>query len=102
MIDMFDWALIYFCVNCITFILFALDKLRAQAGRWRTSEATLLWATLLGGVGAFAARRLTRHKTRKQPFRTRFQVFAVLHTVAATASLPAVWPHVIGWLTYGR
>lgn len=101
MIDMTDWLSVYFCLNCIAFLLFAIDKLRAQSGRWRTSEGTLLWATLLGGVGAFAARRLTRHKTRKEPFRTQFRVVAVLHVAAAAVSLPAVWPQLVGWLTAG-
>jgi uncharacterized membrane protein YsdA (DUF1294 family) len=93
--NMTNWLFVYCCLNCIAFLLFAVDKLRAQGGRWRTSEHTLLWATFLGGVGAFAARRLTRHKTHKEPFRTQFRVVAVLHVVAAAISLPAVWPHVI-------
>ena len=89
-----DWLFVYFCLNCVAFLLFAVDKLRAQGGRWRISECTLLWASFLGGIGAFAARRLARHKTRKEPFRSYFQVVAILHVVAAVASLPSVWPHI--------
>jgi len=29
----------------------------------------LLWLALIGGLGAYAACELFRHKTRKQPFR---------------------------------
>lgn len=101
MIDMTDWLSVYFGLNCLAFLLFAVDKLRARAGRWRTPESTLLWVTFLGGVGAFAARRLTRHKTRKEPFRTRFRAVAILHVAAASLSLPAVWPHVANWLSAG-
>ena len=101
MTDMTNWLFVYFCLNGIAFLLFAVDKLRARAGRWRTSESTLLLATLLGGVGAFAARRVTRHKTRKEPFRTQFRIVAVLHVAAAAISLPAVWPHVVTWLAAG-
>ena len=37
-------------VNLWTFILFGLDKIRAEAGSWRESEGTLLaWAFFLGG-----------------------------------------------------
>ena len=55
--------------NVIAFALMIVDKHRAEAGARRISEATLLqWAFLGGAIGTFAASRLARHKTRKQPF----------------------------------
>ena len=54
--------------NGITFGLMIADKRRAEAGALRISESTLLgWSCL----GAYAASRIVRHKTRKQPFATK-------------------------------
>lgn len=56
-------------INLWTMLRFSQDKRRAVAGGRRVPEAELLRLALLGGSpGAFAARRLFRHKTRKQPF----------------------------------
>ena len=77
-------------VNLITFMLFGLDKLRAEAGSWRISEGTLLaWAFFGGSVGAYAGRAVFRHKTRKQPFCSHLHKTAILHAVAA--ALAAGW-----------
>ena len=68
-----------FGINCWTVLRFWQDKRRAAAGHRRISEADLLWLALIGGSpGAFAARSLFRHKTRKEPFSTRLQVIAAL------------------------
>jgi uncharacterized membrane protein YsdA (DUF1294 family) len=71
-------------VNIWTFMLFGLDKIRAEQGTWRVSEGTLLaWAFVGGTIGAYTGRAVFRHKTRKQPFSNNlhqtaiFQVFAV-------------------------
>ncbi len=37
---------------------------------------------LFGGVGAWMGQHLLRHKTRKQPFRTRLGVLIVAHLMA--------------------
>lgn len=64
----FTWILL---VNLWTILRFWQDKRRAIAGARRIPEADLLGLALIGGSpGAFAARRLFRHKTRKQPFST--------------------------------
>mgnify|MGYP003581551126 CR=1 FL=1 len=55
--------------NLIAFVLMILDKKFAESGARRISETTLLgWAVFGGAIGTFAASRLIRHKTRKQPF----------------------------------
>jgi uncharacterized membrane protein YsdA (DUF1294 family) len=67
------------CVNLLTVLLFWMDKRRAIAGDRRIREADLLGLALFGGSpGALLARRLFRHKTRKQPFSTRLMLIAAL------------------------
>lgn len=66
-------------VNLLTMLCFASDKARAVAGERRIRESHLLTLAALGGCpGAFAARRLFRHKTRKQPFSTRLWLIAAV------------------------
>jgi uncharacterized membrane protein YsdA (DUF1294 family) len=58
-------------LNLFTMLRFRQDKERAVAGERRIPEAHLLGLALVGGsLGALAARRMFRHKTRKQPFST--------------------------------
>lgn len=58
-------------LNFVTFAMFWYDKQRAIQGGRRVREADLLALAMAGGsLGALAARRLFRHKTRKQPFAT--------------------------------
>jgi len=65
-------------VNAWTMLLFRQDKRRAIRGEYRIPEANLLGLALIGGSpGAFAARRLFRHKTRKEPFSTMLMLIAV-------------------------
>ena len=81
-----------FCINCWTVLRFWQDKRRACAGGRRIPEADLLWLALIGGSpGAFAARSLFRHKTRKEPFSTRLQLIAALQTGALIGLAIAFW-----------
>lgn len=62
-------VLVYAALSILTFILYAVDKSAAVAGRWRTPEATLLGFGLLGGwPGAIIAQQVFRHKIRKPAF----------------------------------
>ena len=55
--------------NLLCFLLFALDKRKAQQGQRRTAEKMLHLATLPGAApGAWAAILLLRHKNRKAAF----------------------------------
>ena len=52
-------------MSIITMILYMIDKSKAQRGKWRIKEATLLGFGLLGGaVGGFCGMYLFRHKTK--------------------------------------
>lgn len=70
-------------VNVWTFMLFGLDKIRAEKGSWRMSEATLLaWSFYGGTMGAYAGRAIFQHKTRKQPFSSHLHKIAILQSIA--------------------
>lgn len=69
------WAVI----NLTVFALYGVDKRRAIRGAWRIPEKTLLTGTwLLGGVGAWLAMRLFRHKTKHRAFQVSAPVGAIL------------------------
>jgi uncharacterized membrane protein YsdA (DUF1294 family) len=70
-------------VNLWTILQFRRDKARACAGERRIPEADLLLLAAIGGSpGALLARRLFRHKTRKQPFSTYLLLIAALQGAA--------------------
>jgi len=75
--------LAYLVVSSATFAAYALDKMAAEKGNWRTSESTLHLLALVGGwPGALVAQSHLRHKTRKQPFRAVFWATVVLNCAA--------------------
>lgn len=56
--------------NVIVFTVYALDKYKAVKNKWRISEKTLLiLAFLMGGIGAYLAFGLLRHKTKHLKFK---------------------------------
>ncbi len=77
-------ALYVIAINFTAFTAFGLDKMLAEAGAWRISEANLLGLAFVGGSpGAYAGRQLFRHKTRKQPFSRELHKIALLQLFAA-------------------
>lgn len=89
-----DKTLIVLAVlEAVVFGLFWFDKVQARNGDWRVRERTLLLAALFGGLGAWFAQHLLRHKTRKEPFRTLLGIVIVLHLLGMAA--------VIWWLLRG-
>ena len=93
-LTLIDKALIVLAVlELAVFSLFWFDKTQARNGDWRVRERTLLLASLIGGLGAWFAQHLLRHKTRKEPFRTWLGVAIGLHLVGVAA---AFW-----WLVRG-
>jgi len=66
-------------LNAWTMLRFWQDKQRAIAGDRRIPEADLLLLATIGGTpGAFLARHLFRHKTRKQPFSDRLWLIVAI------------------------
>ncbi len=66
-------------VNLVSLALYGLDKLKAKKGAWRISEATLLFAALLGPVGALLGMELFRHKTKHVKFKVLVPLFLIVH-----------------------
>ena len=67
------FALAYIGFSVVTFLAYALDKSAAVAGRWRSSEQSLLFLGLVGGwPGGLVAQQLLRHKSNKTSFRGAF------------------------------
>ena len=77
--------LMFAAVNLLVFALYGADKRRARRGDWRIRERTLLLGTwLLGGVGAWLAMRVFRHKTLHTAFRLSAPPAAVLSLALMT------------------
>ena len=58
-------VIIFGILSFITFFMYGVDKFKAQRGKWRISEKTLLISSFIGGaVGGFLAMQLFRHKTK--------------------------------------
>jgi len=52
----------------------------ARNGEWRTPESTLLMLAFIGGSpGAILGQQIFRHKTKKEPFRSRLLAIAGFH-----------------------
>jgi uncharacterized membrane protein YsdA (DUF1294 family) len=63
-------GVVYLVASAACFALYAMDKAAARAGRWRTSENTLLLMGLAcGWPGAALAQQWLRHKSSKPSFR---------------------------------
>jgi uncharacterized membrane protein YsdA (DUF1294 family) len=73
---------LYVGASILCFIVYAVDKSAARAGRRRVSERTLLLLGLIGGwPGAIVAQQTLRHKTKKVSFRRAFWVSVVVNVV---------------------
>lgn len=72
---------VYLVMSLATFLVYAVDKTKAQKKAWRISESTLHLFELLGGwPGALISQHLIRHKNRKTSFQVTFWAIAVIHT----------------------
>lgn len=75
-------------VNVLTFFAYGIDKYKAKHGKWRTSEATLLWLAVLGGsVGAWLGMRVWHHKTMHKKFKYGVPAILLLQVAAVVAVL---------------
>lgn len=57
-------------VNVVAFVVYGVDKYKAQKAKWRIRESTLLLLAAIGGsAGAWLGMKIWRHKTRHAKFR---------------------------------
>ena len=57
-------------LNIITFLIYGLDKFKAQHARWRVPESVLLGLAVIGGsIGAWLGMMVWRHKTQHKIFK---------------------------------
>ena len=75
--------------NVVTFIAYGIDKYKANKGKWRISEATLLLMAFLGGsIGAWPGMKDFHHKTMHKQFYIGVPTIIILQLAFAV------------WLTY--
>lgn len=71
---------IYLVMSLICFILFFIDKKRAEAGGWRVQEYYLHVVELLGGwPGALLGQKFIRHKTKKLKYKIVLWLIILVH-----------------------
>lgn len=56
-------------VNAVAFVVYGVDKYKAQKAKWRIRESTLLLAAIGGSAGAWLGMKIWRHKTCHAKFR---------------------------------
>ena len=73
-------------INLIAFLAMLIDKRKAQKGRWRIKESTLLILALIGGsIGAISGMYTFHHKTQKPRFYIGFPVIIILQILLIIA-----------------
>lgn len=69
-------------INVIALVYFGVDKIRAEQGRWRIREITLLGLSLAGGtIGGLIAMYAFRHKIRSPQFKYGLPLMLVAQVV---------------------
>ena len=69
-------------INLIAFLTMWLDKRKAEKGKWRIPENSLLLLVLLGGgIGGIAGMYTFRHKTKKLQFTIGLPVITILEII---------------------
>lgn len=61
--------IILIAFNIVSFALYGIDKAKAKLNGWRISEKTLMFWSLVGGIGAVAGMKTFHHKTLKPKFK---------------------------------
>mgnify|MGYP003294755581 CR=1 FL=1 len=71
-------------VNIVAFAAYGIDKRKAQKGRWRIPESTLLLLAFFGGaIGALMGMRVFHHKTKHWKFKILVPLFLILQFALA-------------------
>ena len=74
--------LYFIIINLIGVLVMALDKYKAQKGKWRIPENTLFLVAILGGsIGTLFGMYKFRHKTKKMKFIIGFPTILILELI---------------------
>ena len=74
-------------ISIVGFILPAVDKIKAQQGKWRISEKSLFIVSIIGGsVAMYISMRLFHHKTKHKRFMIGIPLIIVLQLAAVFAA----------------
>ncbi len=86
-------AMWFLLSSLLTWLIYGADKLAARKAWRRVPETTLLVLGLAGGwPGAILGQQCFRHKTQKQPFRTRFFISVALNVAALAGLYVGLYP----------
>lgn len=77
------WILIYLLIiNLLTFLVMAIDKIKAKKMKRRIPEKTLFTLVFLGGgIGGITAMYTIRHKNRKTRFIIGFPLILIIEII---------------------
>ena len=73
-------TLTFIILNVVAFIVYGVDKRKAQNNAWRISESTLLTIAAIAPWGSLIGMYTFRHKTQKPKFKLVW-LFAALHLI---------------------
>ena len=75
-------------INIVSFVIYGMDKWKAQRGKRRVSEKTLLILAGIGGsIGAYGGMMFFRHKTKKVKFYVGVPAIIIIQIVMILFSL---------------
>lgn len=67
-------------INAVSTLMYVIDKHKAQKGKWRTTEFSLIMIAYLGGsIGALIGMYIFRHKTKHIKFRILVPLAFLIH-----------------------
>ena len=76
------FCILFIIINIITFIVFGIDKIKAENGKWRIREVVLFLLSLIGGaLGGFLAMDLFNHKTTRPAFLVGIPMIIIMHLI---------------------
>ena len=84
-----QYLLIYLLIlNAVGFLLMLIDKKKAQLGRWRIRESTLMAVAALGGsIGSLLGMYTVRHKTKHIKFTLGIPLILAVQVIIAVLIL---------------
>lgn len=77
-------SIIIVIINIVTFIIYGIDKYKANKGKWRIPENSLIGLAIIGGsIGAYLGMRVWHHKTMHLKFKYGIPLIIIIQLIAA-------------------